>query len=706
MLKNILGLMFLSLLLFPFPAVAQTDEETEAAELPAIDVRGVIRREELKTTSATVLDNKDVSSRVFYEPLDMIKMSPGVSMTHYGESGVAPPFQIRGFKAGHSGDADVTMYLDGIPLHDNGHTTGYLDTGIIMPIEIESMEIIKGPSSVYYGAHAAGGSIPIQTIKGGNLTRLNLRYGSYNNMDATGLLAREDDKFSQVYAFEVFHTDGWRANSDWDKKNFSGRWSYKFTDKFMASLNVRAYQSEWDSAGYISKLLGAPPSSAVDDGSGQGNGGKRDRYDARLWANYFINDENEMSFYIYGTTLKHTRWQKSGPTLTRPIPGAGSEQYNTHKSWGTGLTYSFKGELDDREATVTVGASYSNEKEDPRRTWSLPWGTGRARGGQTSDTTFDIKNPAVMAEATYQVLKPLNIRLGARYDWLSGDFANNLTGTHLNGPTYKNFSPKAGILYTPLEWLDVYANFGRGFSMPSVNAAQFYDGNVWDLKRRDQYELGYRARVYDWMNLEMTVYRINTVNDTSFDEQTNTNMPVGKTTRQGVEAAVDVRPHKDLRFRANYAYTDARYKDRKEFNTSRGEMVNLKGHRIIEVPRHITNLELSYEPPQGFGGRVSFRWEADALLRDPGRTTVNGIPILDNGVQVGPYKRQDNGTLDMQLNYRFNDSYRIVLDVLNVLDKKYYGSQGAPDYATGDFTYSYQPPMTVYLGLEMNWDKN
>jgi hypothetical protein len=73
MLKNVLGLMLLGLLFFSCPAAGQTEEETESAELPAIDVRGVIRREELKTTSATVLDNRDVSSRVFYEPLDMIK---------------------------------------------------------------------------------------------------------------------------------------------------------------------------------------------------------------------------------------------------------------------------------------------------------------------------------------------------------------------------------------------------------------------------------------------------------------------------------------------------------------------------------------------------------------------------------------------------------------------------------------------------------
>jgi iron complex outermembrane receptor protein len=526
-------------------------------------------------------------------------------------------------------------------------------------------------------------------------------------MNATGLLAREEGKFSQVYAFEIFHTDGWRANSDWDKKNFSGRWSYKFSDKFMASVNLRAYSSEWDSAGYISKKLGAPPSSAVDDGSGEGNGGKRDRYDGRFWANYFINDENELTYYLYGSTLEHTRWQKGGPTLASPIPNAGTEQYNIHKSWGTGLTYSFKGDVAGKATTLTVGTTYSNEKEDPRRTYQLLWGQGRRRNNQTSDTVFNIKNTAILAEVTYQVLDQLNLRVGSRYEWISGNFTNNMTNVHYKGPTYKKNSPKAGVLYTPLDWLQIYANFGRGYSLPSMsgsNPVQFYTGNAWDLKKRDQYEIGYRANITDWVSLEMAAYLINTNNDTTYDEQSNESSPIGKTKRQGLEAAVDIRPVTDVRFRANYAYTDARIKY--GFNTRyNNEIVSTKGTRITEVPRHITNLELAYEPPDGFGGRINFRWEANAVLRDPPQKTVNGTRILSSGVPVSPFKRQDNGTLDVQLNYRFNDNYRIVVDVINVLDKKYYGSQGSPSYVNGDFTYSYQPPLTVYVGLEMNWDK-
>jgi iron complex outermembrane receptor protein len=694
------------------PAWAQSETseigDDDQVSMTEIDVRGTIRREELQSTTATVLTNKDVNSRIYYQPLDIIKQSPGVVVGFYGESGVAPSFQIRGFNAGHGG-GDVTMYLDGIPLHDNGHATAYLDTGIIMPIEIESVEIIKGPSSVYYGQHAAGGSLPFQTIKGGNLTRVNLRYGSYNDINASGLLAREKDNLAHVYAFEVFHTDGYRPNSDWDKKNFSGRWTYKFSDSFSASFNIRAYQSEWDSAGYISKLYDNPKTGWVNDGSGQGNGGKRERYDGRLWANWFINDESQLTLYLYGTTLDHTRWQISRTSGSAAMLGSGNEQTNTHKSWGTGLTYSFKGFLFDKISTATFGVTYMYEKEDPNQRYRLAWGKGRTRDALTSNVSYSLSNPSFLGEFTHQILDQLNIRLGARYDILKGDYVNNLAnnGVVASSPKYTFLSPKVGLIYTPLDWLAIYANYGRGFSTPglSTNATTgFYAGNAFDLSSREQWELGTRLSPLDWLDIELAGFIIKTKNDTSYDAITETSAPIGETTRKGIEFSLSARALQYLEFKANYAFTDAKYD--KYFSGNAANYSDYRGLRLANVPRQIANLELSYSPPIGFGGRLSWRYEGDSYLRNVPSHNVLGVPIA--GATPARIKAQNKDVVDLQLNYKFNDNYRVVLDVINLFDKELYGSEGYPDPTRNghnDFTYSLRPPRTFYLGLEMNWDQ-
>ncbi|MDR2503541.1 MAG: TonB-dependent receptor [Deltaproteobacteria bacterium] len=673
-------------------------EDEASVTLREIDVRGTVRREELESTSATVLGNEDVVGRVYNQPLDMITLSPGISITQYGESGVAPAFKIRGFSAGH-GTGDVTMYLDGIPLHDNGHATGYLDTGMIMPIEIESMEIIKGPASVYYGQRAAGGALPIQTIKGGDRSRLNLRYGSNNNIDTAALLARDDGKLSQVYAFEIFHTDGWRNHSDWNKQNGSGRWSYVFSDNFTASLNLRAYNAQWDSAGYLPRSMNLDPKEAVDDGSGQYNGGKRDRYDGRLWGNLFLSERSQLTAYAYGTTLEHTRWQLGNmPTIHAPAPTTGSEQWNEHNSYGSGLTYNYKGAWAERDATLTLGMTYSKEAEDRRR-WRLPWGTGRVRGSKSEDVSFDIMNTGLLGEATWQILQPLNLRLGGRYDFMGGEYDNHMAAagaqSHFKAPGYKEFSPKAGLVYTPLERINIFMNYGHGFSMPGLSATQYYSGNAYDLTKRDQYELGSRAAVTDWMDLEISYYRIYTRNDITYDATTNTNEPIGKTRRYGLENSITLRPLSHWRLHANYTWQEA-------YNINNGTAtVDNSGRRITTVPRHIANAEMAYLPPEGLGGRLKWRWEGSALLRDVSAVQRDGI-TPNPAATPNRVKAKNISTVDLQLHYRFNDNIKLVFDILNLMDQENYGSQGAPN-AFGDFTYSMQPPRTFYLGFDIDW---
>jgi outer membrane receptor protein involved in Fe transport len=684
--------------------------------LGEIDIRGIVRREELKSTSATILDNKAVSDRIFYQPLDMVYMSPGVSILQYGEAGMSPQFQMRGFSARN----DMAMYLDGIPLHDNGHAAGFTDSTVVLPIEIESVEIIKGPASVYYGARSAGGTVAVQSIKSGNFNRLNLRYGSWNDVDVSGLIAHEGEKLAQVYAFEFFRSDGYRDNSDWNRRVLSTRWTYKFTDKFQTSLNLRAYNAEWDSAGYVSHKLNTKRG-WVNDGTGHdnGNGGKRDRYDARLWANYLLNDNSQLTYYLYGTTMRFTRYQRGDRTVSyllaadatfpnrscgfnKPLCPTMTEQYNQHNQWGTGLTYNYNGQIAGKDATFTAGVTYSKDMDDPRATWTIPWGYGRERvSGPASKTSFSIENPAILSEFSYQILPPLNVRLGARYDWIKGKFTDELTKV-TGSSNYTFFSPKAGVVYSPLDNLDIYANFGRGFSMPtSFNTSQQSGGffaKGFKLARRDQYEFGFKYYPLTWLGLETTLYRLKTYNDFYTDPITSYNVQAGQSTREGIEFSAQAVPAKDWRIMGNFAYMEAKY-DKHESGGA-----DFHGYRLPWVPRTITNLEVAYEPELGFGGRLTFRYEADMLYEDNPRKLKNGNPNLSSGVQKKPWKAPDKGMLDIQLSYKFNDTFKLLFDAKNIVGKAYEGYAYGMEWNTGDYLVNYTNPRAFYLTLQMNWD--
>jgi iron complex outermembrane receptor protein len=598
----------------------------------------------------------------------------------------------------------MAMYLDGIPLHDNGHAAGFTDSTVVMPIEIESAEIIKGPSSVYYGMRSVGASIPIQSIKSGNLTRMNLRYGSWNDITATGLLARDQGKLSHVYAFEKFHSDGYRENSKWDRSIFSGRWTYNFTDKFQASLNLRAYNAEWDSAGYVSWLLNTDRD-AVDDGTGENNGGKRERYDARIWANYLLSDRSQLTFYLYGSTLDFTRYQRGGRTVSNvnadTYPNM-TEQYNRHRQIGTGLTYNWMGQLGGRDASFTSGVTFAKDMDLPRATWSIPWGRGRSRvpgAPPSSDVTYSLITPAVLAEFNYQAFKFLNLRLGARYDWITGEFKNNLnpTAAEFNyDKVYEFFSPKIGLIFTPTDRLDIYANYGRGFQVPgSLTSGAFYnpDSNL-ELTIRDQFEVGARYLPLDWLHLEANLFLLRTQKDNTYDPETETTTQTGDSARKGFELSFNAMPARNFRIRGNYAYLDAKYIN------YRTATVNYNDARLTFAPRHVANLELAYAHPSGFAGRLTYRLERDNIHALAPSRLVNGDPNPNTYVLKAP----DIDLIDLQLSYKFNDNYKLLFDVKNLTDKHYRGYAYGWEAATGDFLTVWRNPRAFYLTFQMNWD--
>ncbi|MDR2387779.1 MAG: Plug domain-containing protein, partial [Deltaproteobacteria bacterium] len=162
----------------------------ESDILPEIDVRGALRREELTTTSATVIDNTEITDHVYSRSaLDMLTLAPGVSMGNPMANGTTGFIYIRGMQGGHAGE--INFYIDGIPISEGGHSSNYNDLGMIMPLEIESLEIVKGPASVNYGRNAAGGAVSFQTIKSGNFTRLVGRLGTMAMYDFSGIIAKD-----------------------------------------------------------------------------------------------------------------------------------------------------------------------------------------------------------------------------------------------------------------------------------------------------------------------------------------------------------------------------------------------------------------------------------------------------------------------------------------------------------------------------------
>ena len=649
------------------------DKSASVIRIDDVVVRGEVVNKDLEATSATVLTNEDITNRVFITPLDIVTLSPGINIRQYKQGGTASNFTMRGF-SGNSHGSNTAIFLDGIPLNEGD---GYADTNIINPDEIERVELIKGPTSALYGNYASAGSLAYYTKKSVDTNHLKLHYGSHNTYEANFVGGLTNDKWDQVYSIQTYHTDGYQDNSDWDRLNAAARVTHHFTDDLNLRLSFRGFNSDWDAPGYISQAqYDDDPTQAVSET----NGGGKNRTAARADFDYRINSESKALLYFWGYDQEFWRWYASDPTGLAADDVVGNLRDFKRFVYGTGASYNFLGDVFNRELRLTIGTDYMVE-DIGRERWRLLAGSGREKGPKYWDYNIDMETVDVYAQGSFQVVDPLRVILGARYDHLSGDLTDHLDDDNeFSMKDQDIFSPKAGLILSLFDnHLNLFANYGQGFALlPGFSEQAAFRQDDWDPQERIQYEMGVRTRPVDWVSGEIVAYRLETSKDFIYNADTDEYDNVGETTRDGLEVQVEFYVFDFGYLRADYGYVDATY-DSYESNG-----VDLSGKTLRSVPQDNFNAEIGYQPPSGIGGRLSYHYEDGYYLDDANLFMSDSI-----------------NRVDAQVSYRFGTStqYMLALDVVNLFDEKY------ADYTSGTTNKTYSPalPLSVYATFTVDF---
>lgn len=639
-------------------------------------VRGEAANKDLKATSATLLTNDEIVNRIFITPLDMVALTPGISIAQYKQGGTAANFIMRGF-SGNSHGPSTAIFIDGIPLNEGD---GYADTNIINPDEIERVEIIKGPSSVLYGNYASAGAIAFYTKKRVDHNHLKLHYGAYNTYEANYVGGLSNEDWDQVYSIQTYHTDGYQDNSGWDKQNASARITRHFTDQLDVRLSVRGFNSDWDAPGYISQeQFDEDPTQAVSET----NGGGKDRVEARLDLDYQINAESKLLFNVWGYNQEFWRWYASDPTGLDDNAVVGNLRDFKRNVYGTGISYNFMGSIAQRELSFILGLDYMVEDIERDR-WELLAGYGREKSEEDDhhylNYAIDMQTLSLYGQGSYQLFSPLRVIIGTRYDHFSGD----LTDHNENDAEYSMkdqgvFSPKAGLLLTLLnDRLDLFTNYSCGFALlPGFSEQAAFTQDDWDPQERVQYEVGVRGRPTTALSMEIVAFRLETDKDFIENEAKEFDN-VGSTVRDGIEVSLDYTTLDYGYLHADYGYVDAKYDTYVTGDT------DLSDKTLRAVPQNIWNVEIGYSPPAGLGGRLRYHYQDGVYLDD-----------------ANEFESDAWDNIDAQVSYRFGHqaNYMLALDAVNLLDEKY------ADYTSGttDKTYSPALPLSIYATFTVEY---
>ena len=154
--------------------------------------------------SVTVLSRKDIEELQVNSLPELLQGVAGVDVTVSGGYGKITGVRMRGAESDH-----VLVLIDGVRI--GSATAGITAFEYLPPVQIERIEIVRGPRSSLWGSEALGGVIHIFTRKGSGATprySLDVSGGSFETFEVTGGVSGEYQDFNYSAAASWFDSRG------------------------------------------------------------------------------------------------------------------------------------------------------------------------------------------------------------------------------------------------------------------------------------------------------------------------------------------------------------------------------------------------------------------------------------------------------------------------------------------------------------------
>jgi len=663
------------LVLFFRHSWAEEADKHEVIQLEEITVKGEgIPRSSMPAT-INVVTEEQIEELNIQRTDEILKEVAGIEIRNFNQGGVANAFVIRGFRsAAHGGDAAI--YVDGIPLNEGeSHSDGYADMNVIIPLEIERVEVYKGPSSPLFGNFARGGAVSFITKKTGTYGKLKTEFGSFNTLDVQGAFGHKIRPYLQTnLAFQFYRTDGYQENSEWIKGNLSTRFSYKINDNFDISLSLRLHDSKWDAPGYIPEYQFKDRDWAKKQAiNAEDDGGEKEFYSQRLDFGYNFAENIKFLYWIYATQQDFTRFAKFGYK-----PSGQTERNYVRNVYGTGGSINFETQLLSYPVVGITGIEYYYENTDWKR-----WNTSnRVRISQIQDREFVIKTFSLFGQINIDFSRYFSPQIGFRYDTFGGDYENRdpeTTHFHHDMNDYSAITPKIGFHSLILDSLDVRCSYSQGFALPKGEAKYDPKINVEPVKIK-QYEIGFTFTPIEEFWIDVATYILDTTNEIQENPPESGQFEnIGKTTRKGLEVEFNYELFKNLEIFGNLSLIDAEITDNPD--------KKLEGKKVRNIPKNMFNLGFKYKCPFGLTTKIKWRHVGEYYTDATNQHTYEGYDVVDARF-----------TYPFITNKSVN--YKLFVNIDNVFNEHY---AQAVWFSRGTNNYAVAWPRTFWVGLQVSF---
>lgn len=249
----------------PVSAPDVVEQQLTVTASPIIEAASRIPTPASQTgVTVTVIDGKE--DRVIKQNVTLaesLRDVPGLIVARSGLAGDAVSLFTRG------GESDHTLFLyDGFKVNRHG---GFFDLNSLDPVQLDRVEIARGPGSSLFGSDAVTGAINIVTAKGEGRPELTTSFaaGSYQTDRETLSVQGSEKNFAySVGASHLRRDHAMSANSEAELYNFAGRFDYAINCEHELKMIFRGTdfikgQYENSSSGYGTAVEPADPNDTL-----------------------------------------------------------------------------------------------------------------------------------------------------------------------------------------------------------------------------------------------------------------------------------------------------------------------------------------------------------------------------------------------------------------------------------------------------------
>ena len=602
--------------------------------------------------SVDVIGAKQLENENVDFSMQALKKLPGVYYQDWNQGVIHGSIAIRGFDP-NKGDS-VALYVDGIP---NNLSSGYMDMRPFFPFELERIELVKGTFDPRYGLNNIAGNVNVFTKQGGNYSKVKLLHGSFQTSEGNAIIAREEDGFSQTYFVGYRRTDGYRDHSDVKKGAVSGKWFYTTdNDRLNVGVIARFFDMDANSAGYLTKDQFNDNPEQMQEFS-RTDGGVQENRQISLHADYDFTDRLHYSFKVYTQDLERSRWVQFKPTSPTSVQ---QERFTDERQSGAISTLTYEtADWSVENLKLTWGIDYQYQDSIYQRYYT----DNRVRqvDGIFRDWDYEQWFLGSYIEADTKVNRWLRLTGALRVDRFDGELDKKVKSTKSDMADYGNiWQPKVGMVITPVQGYNIFANWGRSFQ---IGWTQRFNDDDLDYSKNDGWEAGIKLSPVNWLAARLSYWEQNASDEIAKNAQ-NDDENIGETERDGWDIGLSVKPHECVTLWGAYSKTNAVYTDPGPTKTS------YKGKDIKNIPEYVSKLGIDFDHPIGFSSSLWWESQGDYHIDEENKLPRDG----------------DYDVVNLDFRYNFKKA-TLGFHIRNLFDEEYSGfvwNNDGYNYSPGD----------------------